>query len=99
MSRMSKPEAAQLEEWLLSPAVARILGVRTGTLAKWRSTGRGPTGWKRRSRTTVVYPRRAVEEFLERQGEVEVVDAVPPGHSEGMQSACKPSGSEGESRA
>jgi len=99
MSRMSKPEAAQLEEWLLSPAVARILGVKTGTLARWRCTGRGPSGWKRRTRTTVAYPKRAVEEFLERQGEVEVVDAVPPVRAEGMQNACKPSGSEGESRA
>ena len=99
MSKVSKPEATSPETWLLSNAVAKILGVKTGTLARWRCTGRGPTGWKRRARTVVAYPRSAVEEFLERQGEAEVVDAVPPMRPEGMQNACKQSGTGGESRA
>ena len=76
---VSKPGAVlALEEWLLSPKVARICGVKTGTLARWRRGGQGPAGWRRRGRTVVVYPRSAVEEFIRRQGEGEVVDGVPP---------------------
>jgi len=44
--------------------VARTLGIKTGTLAKWRRQGRGPTGWVRLSRTSVAYPAAEVERFL-----------------------------------
>ena len=44
--------------------VARTLGIKTGTLAKWRRHGRGPTGWVRLSRTSVAYPAAEVERFL-----------------------------------
>jgi transposase-like protein len=50
--------------------VARTLGIKTGTLAKWRSQGRGPKGWLRLGRTSVVYPRDEVEKFLRGLGAV-----------------------------
>lgn len=48
--------------------VARILGIKTGTLAKWRQKGKGPKGWVRLGRTSVAYPAAEVERFL---GELE----------------------------
>lgn len=45
-------------------AVARLLGIQTATLAKWRRKGRGPKGWFHVSTTLVVYPREEVERFL-----------------------------------
>lgn len=44
--------------------VARLIGVRTSTLAKWRCLGKGPRGWIRVSPTHVTYPRHEVERFL-----------------------------------
>ena len=44
--------------------LARRLGVKTATLAKWRQLGRGPRGWIRVSETFVVYPLDEVEMFL-----------------------------------
>ncbi|HVR40759.1 MAG TPA: hypothetical protein VMU84_16805 [Thermoanaerobaculia bacterium] len=43
---------------------AKLIGVKTQTLAKWRCYGRGPVGWLRISATLVTYPRREVERFL-----------------------------------
>ena len=45
-------------------AVAKLLGIQTGTLAKWRRQGRGPKGWFHVSTTLVVYPVDEVERFL-----------------------------------
>ena len=36
--------------------VARRIGVKTGTLGKWRRQGKGPKGWYALSATVVVYP-------------------------------------------
>jgi len=44
--------------------VARTLGIKTGTLAKWRQKGKGPKGWVRLGRTSVAYPLAEVERFL-----------------------------------
>jgi hypothetical protein len=55
--------------WLLSGAVARRLGIQTGTLKKWRSLGRGPVVWKRVSKTVVVYLASSVTEFERTWGE------------------------------
>ena len=66
------------EEWILSQHVARWLGVRTCTVAKWRSEGKGPAGWVRRSRTVVVYPRSAVEAWIAAQGETAADLPVAP---------------------
>lgn len=50
---------------------ARLLGVKTATLARWRQRGHGPKGWIYLSETLVVYPLTEVERFLsEREGYV-----------------------------
>lgn len=36
-----------MTDYLLAPVVARKLGVKTATLAKWRRTDRGPRGWEK----------------------------------------------------
>jgi len=43
---------------------ARMLGIQTNTLAKWRRQGRGPLGWVKVSATLVIYPLEEVERFL-----------------------------------
>ena len=48
-----------------APKVAAHLGVKTGTLAKWRSQGKGPAGWVYTSATTVFYPESAVLAYQE----------------------------------
>lgn len=48
---------------MLSRDVARILGVKTNTLAKWRAHGKGPKTWKRTSATTVHYSVQSIIEF------------------------------------
>lgn len=52
------------ETYIPAPEVARRLGVKTGTLAKWRRLGNGPKGWIRRGRTVVIYPASAVAAYL-----------------------------------
>jgi transposase-like protein len=52
---------------LSAQAVAQLLGIKTGTLAKWRRQGRGPQGWFHVSNTLVVYPAEDVERFLTQQ--------------------------------
>jgi hypothetical protein len=51
-------------EYISAQVVARRFGIKTGTLSKWRSSGRGPKGWLHLSATRVVYPEAAVDEFL-----------------------------------
>jgi hypothetical protein len=57
------PEVSDHGGWMQSGAVATRLGVKTGTLRKWRSEGRGPTGWRRVSATCVMYPVNSVLKF------------------------------------
>lgn len=45
-------------------AAARLIGIKTATLAKWRCKGKGPRGWIRISATHVTYSRAEVEAFL-----------------------------------
>ena len=47
--------------------VARRIGVKTGTLGKWRRQGKGPKGWYTLSATVVVYPETEVQKFLRDQ--------------------------------
>ncbi len=63
---MPRPVAVSvpLENHLNSSRVAKILGVRTNTLAKWRCAGKGPHGWFRAGPRLVLYPESAVCEFL-----------------------------------
>jgi transposase-like protein len=51
--------------WMLAPAVAKLLGIKTSTLRKWRQLGRGPRGWKQTTPTTVHYPVEGVNAFLQ----------------------------------
>ena len=50
---------------------ARLLGVKVGTLAKWRYLGKGPGGWLRISPTCVVYPVSEISRFLAQKTESE----------------------------
>lgn len=63
-SRPYEPAAASDHGgWMRSGAVAARLGLKTGTLRKWRSDGRGPAGWRRVSATCVMYPVSSVLRF------------------------------------
>ena len=53
------------EPLLPSREVARLLGIKTRTLARWRSQGRGPVGWIRLSSTLLVLPVSALENYIE----------------------------------
>jgi len=55
-----------MEERISSAEVAKRIGIKTQTLAKWRWPGRGPGGWLEVSPTHVTCPLREVEEFLAR---------------------------------
>jgi hypothetical protein len=54
----------KVEERIPAAQAARLIGVKTQTLAKWRCSGKGPGGWIRVSATLVTYPRREIERFL-----------------------------------
>jgi len=53
-----------MEERIAAPKVARLIGIKTQTLAKWRCHGKGPKGWLQVSATHVTYPIGEVEKFL-----------------------------------
>jgi hypothetical protein len=52
------------DTYLSASTVARMLGVKTATLAKWRRQGRGPNGAVRTSATSVSYPSSTVHAFM-----------------------------------
>lgn len=53
-----------MDDRLPAACVARLIGIKTPTLAKWRCLGKGPKNWIRVSPTHVTYPRSEVEKFL-----------------------------------
>lgn len=53
-----------LEPRLPAREVAKILGVKVGTLSRWRQLGKGPRGWIHLSQTLVVYSVAEIEQFL-----------------------------------
>jgi len=53
-----------MEERIAAPKVARLIGIKTQTLAKWRCHGKGPKDWLQVSATHVTYPVGEVEKFL-----------------------------------
>jgi transposase-like protein len=55
---------SELEKHLSAAAVARLLGVKTATLRKWRLEGRGPAGYFHVGPTLVVYPESEILKFL-----------------------------------
>lgn len=54
--------------FLLAKDVAKILGIQTSTLRKWRQRGKGPRDYRRLGATVVVYRRASVEEFIREVG-------------------------------
>jgi hypothetical protein len=48
----------------LASQVARLIGIKTPTLAKWRCLGKGPQGRIQVSPTHVTYPGSEVAKFL-----------------------------------
>jgi hypothetical protein len=63
-TRKERHVTDRLDVYIPAEDVARMLGILTATLAKWRRTGRGPRRWVYRSKNRVLYPHDAVEEFL-----------------------------------
>jgi transposase-like protein len=55
-----------MDERISSAEAARLIGIKTQTLAKWRWQGRGPRGWLQVSATHVTYALSEVEKFLTR---------------------------------
>jgi hypothetical protein len=53
-----------MEDRISGPHVARLIGIKTATLAQWRCLGKGPQGWIQVSPTHVTYPLSEVEKFL-----------------------------------
>jgi hypothetical protein len=52
-----------------SAEAARLIGVKTNTLARWRCQGKGPAGAVRLSATHTVYSLESVELFLKEKAE------------------------------
>jgi predicted DNA-binding transcriptional regulator AlpA len=50
--------------YLSAREVARHLGIKTATLAKWRYLGKGPKGWLHLSETHVAYPAAELEAWM-----------------------------------
>jgi predicted DNA-binding transcriptional regulator AlpA len=50
--------------YLSAREVARHLGVKTATLAKWRYLGKGPKGWIKLSETHIAYPAAELEAWM-----------------------------------
>ena len=44
--------------------VAKQLGVKTNTLAKWRKVGKGPQGWVYLGSSRVAYPEEKIREYM-----------------------------------
>lgn len=53
-----------MEVRISAAEAARLIGVKTQTLAKWRTLNKGPRGWIRISPTFVSYPLAEVARFL-----------------------------------
>ena len=64
-----------MDDRISSSNAARLIGIKTSTLAKWRWQRKGPRGWIRVSATHVTYPRCEVEKFLADR----VATMAPPG--------------------
>lgn len=63
------------DEWVHASAVAKLLGVKTATLGRWRREGKGPPGWAKTTHTTVYYRRLGVTAFLRNRVPTEVRNA------------------------
>jgi transposase-like protein len=52
------------DERIPARIVARMIGVKTATLQKWRRFGKGPRGWIAVSPTLITYPAEEVARFI-----------------------------------
>lgn len=52
-------------EWVSSRNAAKLLGIQTSTLRKWRAQGKGPKGAVRVKKNHVVYPVDELRRFRE----------------------------------
>lgn len=52
------------DERIPARIVARMIGVKTATLQKWRRFGKGPHGWIAVSPTLITYPAEEVARFI-----------------------------------
>lgn len=84
-------ELADVAERVASPVTrissataARLIGVKTGTLARWRCEGRGPAGAIRLSATCTVYPLASVERFVREKADAGRFLGKPPGTSSSL---------------
>ncbi|MFI5180617.1 MAG: DNA-binding protein [Thermoanaerobaculia bacterium] len=50
--------------YILARDAAARIGVRTSTLRKWRTLGKGPVGWIHAGKTVVLYPVESLNSFL-----------------------------------
>ena len=57
------------ETYIPARELARRIGVKTGTLSKWRFLKKGPPRWVRLSETLVVYPASGVDVWIEERSE------------------------------
>jgi predicted DNA-binding transcriptional regulator AlpA len=64
---MAEGAAVTTEVYLSAREVARHLGVKTATLAKWRYLKKGPPGWIKLSETHVAYPAGELEAWKVRR--------------------------------
>ncbi len=53
-----------MEERIPSRVAARMIGIKTQTLAKWRCQNRGPVDWIRVTPTLVTYSVQSVHAFI-----------------------------------
>lgn len=53
-----------MEERVSSQIAARMIGIKTQTLAKWRCLGKGPSDWVRVTPTLVTYSLAGIQAFL-----------------------------------
>jgi hypothetical protein len=51
--------------YVLARDAAVRIGVRTSTLRKWRTLGKGPSGWIHAGKTVVLYPVESLDLFLD----------------------------------
>lgn len=57
-----------MTDYILAPVLAKKLGLKTSTLAKWRYQGKGPKGWTHYAPNVVAYPADEVERWLAETG-------------------------------
>jgi predicted DNA-binding transcriptional regulator AlpA len=66
-----------ITDLLTEVEAARVLGLATTTLRRWRQIGRGPR-WAKVGPAAVRYDLRELERYIERNTHTSTRDALPP---------------------